>query len=168
MTFEQSLCIGLAVASTAGFFSVLAQFVIAYLQRRNEQKKYFREKLLDRYSEFFSEAAKDLERAKDEHSTIAHGGKYPEGMESLDSARKTSRVQLLRLSFWVWLVERDPILCNKIEKLANSQPFMALRVPVEWGQVGYQKRFDKFKEDINTFEQEIISIIDLIRSRHPE
>ena len=52
MSFKQTLVIALCTAGSTALLAWLGQLLIAYLQRRNERAKYFREKLLERYSEF--------------------------------------------------------------------------------------------------------------------
>lgn len=74
MSFGETIVVALCTAFATSLLSWLGHFLVAYLQRSNEQAKFLREKLLGRYSEFIAVASDDLERAKMQASCMALGG----------------------------------------------------------------------------------------------
>jgi hypothetical protein len=142
----------------------LGYFLVAYLQRGNEQTKYFREKLIDRYSEFVAVAVADLERAKAQASGMALGGRdqdYSE-MAKLDERRHAIRLDLLRLALQIRMLEQDAALGDKVQELAKAQPFMAFPFPPRWGEGTYNERFEKFQSEIGVFEKQLLELTDAV------
>jgi hypothetical protein len=103
VTFGETIVVGLCTAFAAALLTWTGHFLIAHLQRGNEQTKFFREKLLDRYSEFVAFASADLERARSQAAGMALGGKDQDYVEhaKLDDKRHSIRVELLRLSLQI-------------------------------------------------------------------
>lgn len=134
---------------------------MAYLQRGNEQTKFFREKLLDRYSEFVAVAAADLERAKTQAAGMALGSKDQDYTElaKLDDKRQAIQLDLLRLLFQIELLEQDATLAGKASALAKAQPFMAFPFPPRWREGNYNERFDKFQSEISAFEEQLSEFV---------
>ena len=96
MTFGQTVVVGLCTAFGSAVLTWLGYFLVGYLQRGNDETKFFREKLIDRYSEFVAVVAADLERARTQAAGMALGGKDHEYTElaRLDDKRHAIRLDL--------------------------------------------------------------------------
>ena len=148
--------------------SVCTAFLVAYLQRGNEQTKFFREKLLDRYSEFVALAAADLVRALAVNATMGNGGKDTDYAEAakIEEKRHILRLDLLRASLQIRLLETDDTLAKKVEEIAKSQPFMAFPFPPRWGDGNYNERSDKFDAEIAAFDKLLSELVSAVLQRH--
>lgn len=168
MSFGETVVIGFLTASTSALLTWLGHFVVAYLQRRNEHVKFYREKLLDRYSDFVAVASTDLERARTQAAGMVLGKEdqdYSE-MAKLDERRHSIRLDLLRLSLQIRLLEKECALTKEVQSLAKAQPFMAFPFPPRWGEGSYNERFDKFQSEIGTFEKQLLELIDSVLNKH--
>jgi len=142
----------------------LGQLLIAYLQRRNERAKYFREKLLERYSEFAALVAADLERARSVRSAMALGdkdGDYAEA-KKIEDKRHTLRLDLLRASLQIRLIESDASLAKRVEVMAKAQPFMAFPFPPRWHEGNYDERSERFDSEIAAFDKQLVELIEAV------
>ena len=168
MTFGETIVVGLCTAFVAALLTWAGHFLVAYLQRGTEQTKFFREKLLDRYSEFVALASADLERARTQASGMALGGKDPDYTElaKLDDKRHSIRLDLLRISLQIRLVEQDEVLAVKVQELAKAQPFMAFPVPPRWGEGNYSERFENFQSEIGAFEKVLQELVTAVLAKH--
>lgn len=168
MTFGETIVVGFCTAFTAALLTWAGHFLVAYLQRGTEQTKFFREKLLDRYSEFVAVASADLERARTQDAGMALGGKDQDYTElaKLDDKRHSIRLDLLRLSLQIRLMEQDDALATKVQELAKAQPFMAFPFPPRWGEGNYSERSDKFQSEISAFEKLLHDLVSAVLAKH--
>jgi hypothetical protein len=166
MTFGETLGIALASATLVAFLAWIGHYVLSMFQRRNEEAKYFRERLLERYSEFLSIAASELNRAGMIKSAMAIGSKGDWTEEiKMDEQRHTARLDLLRVSLQLKLFETDQEILDKLDWLAQSQPFMTYSFPPKWGEGNYDQRFEQFCTDIKTYETKLLELVNEVRKR---
>src|SRR3989442_7136874 len=135
MSLEQTIIVSLCTAVATALLGWPGYMLVAYLQRRNEQARYFREKLLEHYSELVALATAELERAKAvEAIMVLHGkdGDYAD-VAKIEEKRHGLRLDLLRLSLQIKLFETDESLTKQVEDLAKAQPFMVFPFPPHWG-----------------------------------
>jgi hypothetical protein len=164
MPLEHAIIVGFCTA----FATLLGHVLVANLQRGNERTKYFREKLLDKYSEFVALGAADLERARLVRAAMALGGKNPDYTEAAKTEDKlhTLRLDLLRASLQIRLLEADVSLGKLVEELANRQPFMIYPFPPRFGEGNYEERSNKFDTDIAAFEKKLTELIEAVLRQH--
>ena len=164
MSFGQTIVVGLITAFVAALLTWAGHVLVASLQRRNEQARYFRERLLERYSEFVALASADLERAKALEAHLALRGlgcdKGVVGM--LFEKRQALHFDLLRVSLQIRLFESDTCLTKTVEELANTQPWL----PPNWGQQEYNDQFEKYRMDIAAFEKLMTEFVDKVLKKH--
>jgi hypothetical protein len=161
MTFTETVVVAMCTVFATQILNWGGHLVVAYLQRGNERLKFFREKLLDRYSEFVAVATADLERGKSLLAALAFSGRGPEWdarLAEIDSRRHTLRLDLLRLSLQIRLLEQDGALTSKVEGLAKAQPFMP---PGE-----YFERFNELRGGIESFEKQLSELVDAVLAKH--
>src|SRR5262245_2853093 len=128
MSYAEATFVAIVAAVTTALLSWLGHFVNAYAQRQNEQAKFFREKLLERYSELIASVTADIDRARSQAAAMALGKKdeeYTKEAMKLDEKRHVVRVDLLRLSLQIKLLDDEPQLADRLTGLAKRQPFMA-------------------------------------------
>jgi hypothetical protein len=169
VTFAETVLIGLCTAFTTSLLAWPGYFPLAYLQRRNEQSKFFREKLLDCYAEFFAVAVADLERARAQAAGMALGRKDQDYTElaKLDERRHSIRLDLLRLALQIRLLEQDKALADMVQELAKAQPFMAFPFTPRWDEGSYNERFDEFLSEIGGFEMQLLELIAAVVAKRP-
>lgn len=157
--FLSSLAIGL-----------VGVFVGGYIQRTNEKYKFFREKRLDKYSEFLVILASEYERAKTLASAMVTSptemsDEMKDDVKKLEQTRHSNREALLRLSYQIQILEADHRIKCKVKELADSQPFMAYPFPVKWGQGSYNERFEKFEAEIALFKKNVEDLLAIVSSK---
>src|SRR5881628_3615988 len=103
MSLGQGIMVGLCTAVATALLAWLGHMLVAYLQRSNEKARYFREKLLERYSELVALATAELERAKAIEAIMAWGGKDGDYAEAakIEEKRHALRLDLLRVSLQI-------------------------------------------------------------------
>jgi hypothetical protein len=168
MSLGQAIIVGLCTAVATALLAWLGHILVAYLQRGNESAKYFREKLLERYSEFVALAAADLQRARSVRAAMALGDKETDYTEAvkIEDKRHALRLDLLRASLQIRLLEADAALAKKVEELAKAQPFMAFPFPARWGEGNYNERSDKFDSEIAAFDKQLAELIAAVLQQH--
>jgi hypothetical protein len=168
VSLAEAIIVGLCTAVATAFLAWLGHMLVAYLQRNNEKARYFRERLLERYSELVALATAELERARAVESIMALGGKDEDYAEAakIEAKRHALRLDLLRVSLQIKLFETDDSLTKRVEELAKAQPFMAFPFPPHWGEGNYNERFDKYKLDIAAFEEQLTELVSAVLQRH--
>ena len=153
----------LSIALTALLSALMSAFLTNYLQRRNEQVKFSRDKLFDRYSEFVATASADLFRARMQ-LTLAEGKSQEENKDLIDNtyqSMKSSKIELSRLSLQIRLLESDEKLKRKVQQIEKSQPFMAFLFPPKCNS-DYQAKINKFDAEIELFEQNLLDLANMV------
>ena len=168
MSFGQTLVVAFCTAGTTALLTWLGQVLVANLQRQNEKVRYFREKIHERYAELVALATTELERARSLEAGLVIGTPDQDYSElaKIDHERHSLRLELLRVSLQIQLLEPDPALAAKAEALAKGQPFMAMALPPRWGYGNYNERFDKYKSEISTFEKLLKDLIETVLRAH--
>ncbi len=168
MSFSETLILGICIAGTTALLGWLGQFLVAHLQRRTEKARYFREKLLERYSEFVALASAEVERARTIEAGMALRGRDENcsDLVKIEEQRHSLRLDLLRVSLQVKLFETDESLTKKVWLLAKSQPFMAFPFPPKHGEGNYNERFDKYKLEVDTYEKSLTALVDDVLKTH--
>lgn len=168
MSLGQAIIVGLCTAVATAVLAWLGHMLVAYLQRGNERTRYLRERLLDRYSEFVALAATDLDRARTVRAAMALGGKDTDYTEAakVEDKRHTLRVDLLRASLQIRLLEADATLARRVEELAKGQPFMAYPFPARWGVGNYNELSDKFDAEIAAFDTQLAGLTAAVLQQH--
>lgn len=164
MTFWQTVIVALT-ALTSAFISA---FLTTYLQRRNEQIKFIRDKLIDRYSEFVAICSADLSRANIQASiaqTYQAEQDYKDLIHGTYQSMKSNQLELARLSLQIRLLESDEELKKKVKELEKSQPFMMFLLPPQWNDISYKEQFNKFESEINLFEQNLSDLVNTILAK---
>ncbi len=106
LTFIKTIFVALITA-------VISSLLTSYLQRRNEQNKFLRDKLIDRYSEFVAIASAELDRAKMQAATALNGREdqdYTDLIHSTHQLMRSTHAQLARLYLQIRLLESDKFL----------------------------------------------------------
>lgn len=157
MTFWETVSVALITAITSTFLTT-------YWQRLNEQIKFSRDKLFDRYSDFIATASADLDRAKKQAAIASIGQEqdYTALDQSTHQAIKSNHAELARLSLQIRLLESNEVLKQKVKQIEKSQPFMVLLLPPKWNDPLYQERFNKFESEINLFEKNLSDLADAV------
>lgn len=168
MTFGETIVIGITISFTTALLTWLGQFIVAYLQQRNDKIRFFREKIIDRYSEFVAVGSADITRAKMQYAGVQISLKDQDCMElaKLDDKRRLNRFDLFRLALQIKLFEQDKKLIGKIQELTETQPFMMTLLPPRLEDSKYQERLDRFQSDIDLFEQNLSELVSMIITKH--
>jgi hypothetical protein len=168
MTLNETLTVALLSSVTGGMISLFGHILIAKLQKGNEQSKFFREKLLDRYAEFVAVASADLERAKTQQACMAihNDGHDLTELDKLGVERHSLHRDLVRLSMQIRLMEEDSPLFEKVQGVTKLQPFMAYPFPPRWGQGSYTERAEKFDSDIASLEKLLSEFVEEVQNKH--
>jgi hypothetical protein len=147
---------------------VLIAVAVQWLQMVFRRIQYRHEKLLDRYAEFVAAASAELDRAKSLEGGLALGGREGDHSEiiKLDNKRHESRRDLSRIAFQTRILEKDPVLIQKVLDVVKAQPFMAFAIPPHFGEGNYDERFDKYKLNSVEFEKLLMELIDAILKKH--
>ncbi|HOW76061.1 MAG TPA: hypothetical protein P5102_13670 [Candidatus Competibacteraceae bacterium] len=159
MSLSQTIIISLKALISA----LMSAFLTNYLQRRNEQIKFSRDKLFDRYSEFVAVASADLFRARMQLA-LAERKFQEENKDLIDNAyqsMKSNKMELSRLSLQIRLLESDEQLKRKVQQIEKSQPFMFFLFPPK-SDSDYQGKLNKFDSDINLFEQSFFDLANMV------
>lgn len=141
---------------SAVLIGAIVAWITQALQTYFKRHQYRFEKLMDHYAAFVAAVVDDIDRAKTQASAMVLGGEdqnYTDLAKQLDAKRHSSRLQLLRLSFQIRLLESDPQLSGQVEGLVKCQPFMAYPFPPRWHQGNFNERFDDFQKEICKSEQ---------------
>ena len=154
---------------TGFFIGVAVAWATQWLQTFFKRSQYRHEKLMDRYADFVASAVTDLDRAKSQASGMVLGRvdqDYTELASQLDNKRHSNRLDLLRLSLQIRLLESDITLAQNVEQLANNQPFMSFPFPPHWHKGNYNERFDEFQNAILMFENQLQELTAAVFARH--
>jgi hypothetical protein len=147
---------GYLCAAAAGWgANMLQQYLAHHWSVAETRKKFFREKLVDLYSEFAALIAIDIDHAKDQRAQAIN---TPRPEQKQDRAvwvnawtrsqrqRQKAQRKLYSLSFQVRLLEQDKQIAGDIQQLAGSCPFV---IPLG--------DFDRVWEILQNFEQKIVA-----------
>lgn len=162
LTFIETIIVALITV-------IITSLLTNYLQRRSEQIKFLRDKLIDRYSEFVATASAELDRAKMQKSTALSGQEgqdYTDLIQSTHQLMRSNRAQLNRLSLQIRLFEQDDLLNKMVQEITKDQPVMMFLLPPEWKDSSYNERFNKFDSEINLFEQNLSDLVNLVLTKH--
>ncbi len=164
LTFIETIIVALITA-------IISSLLTTYWQRRNEQIKFLRDKLIDRYSEFVAVASAELDRANMQ-AAAAHSGKedqdYTDLIQSTHQLTRSNRAQLIRLSLQIRLLEQDDSLNNQAQELFKNQPLMIFILPPRWRDVLYQEQFNKFESEISAFDHNLSKLVSDIQTKYSE
>ncbi len=132
MTIWQTVIVALTALASA----FISAFLTTYFQRRNEQVKFSRDKLFDKYSDFVAILSADLDRAKTQSAIANIENKqqqdYKDLAQSTYQSMKSNCVELARLSLQIRLLESNEVLKQKVKQLEKSQPSMIFLLPPKW------------------------------------
>lgn len=162
LTFIETIIVALITA-------VISSILTNYLQRRSEQIKFLRDKLIDRYSEFVAAASAELDRAKMQKATALSGQEgqdYTDLIQSTHQLMRSNRTHLNRLSMQIRLLEQDDLLNTMVKELAKDQPFMMFLLPPKWKDSSYNEQFNKFDSEINLFEEKLSDLVNFVLTKH--
>lgn len=155
----------------ASITAIINSLLITYLQRRNEQIKFLRDKLIDRYSEFVAAASAELDRANMQAATALSGREdqdYTDLVQSTHQLTRSNRAQLIRLSLQIRLLEQDDSLNNQAQELSKNQPLMIFILPPRWSDGLYREQFNKFQSEISAFDHNLSKLVIDIQNKYAE
>ena len=155
--------------ATGVLVGVVVAWATQWIQTLFKRDQYRHEKLMDRYAEFVAAAVAEIQRAKSQQSAMALGTSdqdFTEYASQLDTRRHSNRLELLRLSFQIRLLEMDHSLSNKVEELAESHLFMPNPFPPSWCEGDYNERYDRFLAAIASFEKRLQELTKAVVAKH--
>jgi hypothetical protein len=150
---------------------VIVAWATQALQTYFKRHQYRYEKLMDHYASFVAAVIDDIDRARTQASAMLLGSQdqdYTELAKQLDDKRHSSRLQLLRLSFQIRLLESEPDLAGHVDSLAKGQPFMAFPLPPRWHKGNFNERFDEFQNEICKSEKLLGELVRAVLAKRME
>ena len=173
MPTKDTLMFAFCTSLFTALFSWVGFALVAAFQRKNEGRRYFRERLIEYYSELVALASEDLDRAAKVRAGLELGqesDKYSAEDEArlneLEAKRHSIQLNLLRAAMKLRLFENNEALSKKAELLAKSQPFMTFPFPPKWGKGNYDERFDEYCNSISKYDALLMSMINDVRKSH--
>jgi len=134
-----------------------------------------RGKIINKYSEFFSLAVMDSDRAKRFLAQVFNirsepiGGMHQESLKTireLEDERHKNRIQINQIALQIQILEYSPELCSAIDVIAEIQPYIQLQ---GWNSMnaGMKKEiYDEFRKEVNEYSDRINALAVLVRAQY--